>query len=134
MKRYRIPFALVGMVLLLSILACGFSASTANITNVRMARDYDGTDPTTVFTPDETFYCVADLQNAPDDSVVRADWYAVEVEGAEPNTFIDSAEVTSGSSSLHFELNNNGPWPIGTYKVELYLNEELKDTIEFSVQ
>ena len=134
MNKHKISFALAGMLLFIAILACGFSASTANISNARMARDYDGTEPATIFTPDATFFCVADLQNAPDDTVVKADWYAVEVEGDEPNTFIDSAEVTSGSSSLHFELSNQGPWPVGKYKVELFLNGELKDTIEFSVQ
>ena len=134
MDRQKISIGLAGMVWLISILACGFSASTANISYARMARDYDGTDPTTVFTPDETFFCVADLQNAPDGTVIKADWYAVEVEGEEPKTFIDSAEVTSGSSSLHFELSNQGPWPVGKFKVELFLNGELKETIEFSVQ
>jgi hypothetical protein len=134
MNKKKLSFVVVGLMMLFSVLACGFSASTANLQNVRMARDYDGTDPTNVFTPEETFYCVANLQNAPADSVVRADWYAVAIEGEEPNFFIDSAEVTSGDGSLHFELSNPGPWPVGTYKVELYLNDELKETLEFTVQ
>ena len=131
MDKRRLSLIFAGVLLFLSVLACGFSASTAGLQNARMARDYDGTDPTTVFTPEETFYCVADLANAPDDTVVKADWSAVDIEGEQPNTFIDSAEVTSGTGSLHFELSNQGPWP---YKVELYLNGELKETLEFTVQ
>jgi len=39
-------------------LACGVSASTANISDAYLARDPEGTDPTTVFLPDEPFYLV----------------------------------------------------------------------------
>ena len=114
------------------VMACNFS--TANIKDAIMARDYDGTDPTTVFAQDETFYCVVDLANAPDDTTVKASWVAIDAEGAEPNTFIDEAELTTGSNSLHFELSNSGLWPVGTYKVDLYLNEELDQTLEFEVR
>ena len=35
--------------LVLGVFACSFSASTANIDNAWMARDYDGQQPATVF-------------------------------------------------------------------------------------
>jgi len=58
--------------LILALPACNFSASTANISDAKMARDQDGKQPTKVFSPEDTFYCVADLSNAPDDTKVRA--------------------------------------------------------------
>ena len=125
-----IPFALIVLI----TLACGFSASTANIADAKTARDNDGNDPTTVFAQDETFYCTVELANAPDDTTVKASWTAVEVDGEQPNTFIDEAELTTGSGILHFELNNDGLWPVGKYKVDLFLNGELKRTLEFEVQ
>jgi hypothetical protein len=134
MNRSAIRITLPVIVLLLSILACGVSASTANIQSARMARDSEGNEPTDVFAPEETFYCIVDLANAPDDTTVKAAWTAVAVEGAEPDTFIDETELTTGSGNLHFELTNDGPWPAGTYKVDLYLNDELKQTLEFQVQ
>lgn len=134
MKQNRFRLYLIAGILALAVLACSFSASTANLENARMARDQDGNQPTDVFSPEETFYCVADLQNAPDDTKVKASWTAVEVDGTDPNTFIDEAEVTSGSGALYFELSNNGPWPAGKYKVDLYLNDELDQTLEFEVQ
>jgi hypothetical protein len=123
----------VGMILLI-MLACEFSASTANIKDAIMARDPDGNDPTTVFAPGDTFYCVVDLANAPDDTTVRAVWFAANVEGVEPDYLIDEAELTTGGGELNFELSNTDPWPSGTYKVELYLNDELDRTLEFNVQ
>jgi hypothetical protein len=125
-----IPFSLI----IIMTLACGFSTSTANIADAKTARDNDGNDPTTVFSQDETFYCTVELANAPDDTTVKASWTAVEVQGEQPNTFIDEAELTTGSGTLHFELSNDGLWPVGKYKVELFLNGELDRTLEFEVQ
>ncbi len=89
---------------------------------------------TTVFAQDEVFYCVVDLANAPDDTTVKAAWSVVEAEGVEPNYPLDETELTNGSADLHFELSNNMLWPVGKYKVDLYLNAELDQTLEFEVQ
>ena len=134
MKKNRLHIGFAIAMVVLSILACGFSASTANIKDARMARDYDGNQPTTVFAPDEIFYCVVELANAPDDTTVKASWTVVQAEGVEPNFFLDETELTSGSSSLHFELSNTNLWPAGKYKVDLYLNGELDRTLEFEVR
>jgi hypothetical protein len=134
MNKCRLQICLAISSLLLVTLACSFSASTANIQEAKMARDYDGNDPTTTFAQDQVFYCVVELANAPDDTVIKASWQAVDVEGAEPNTFIDETELSTGSGKVHFELSNNGLWPLGKYAVQLYLNGELDQTIEFTVQ
>jgi hypothetical protein len=116
--------------------ACSFSASSANISSAKMARDQDGKQPTQTFSPDEQFYCIVELSNAPDDTEVRAVWTAVKAEGAKPNTEIDEAKTTSGSGQLQFNLSNEGPWPTGDYKVDLYLNDAKKPTktLTFKVQ
>ncbi len=119
---------------LLSLVACEFSASTANIKSATLARDPNGNQPTTTFEPGETFYLIADLANAPDDTTAKAVWYAVDVgSAAPPNTLIDEASVTSGSGTLTFNLSPDGQWAPGTYKVELYLNDELAQTLNITV-
>ena len=122
--------------LLLVLSACSFSASSANISSAEMARDQEGKQPTKTFSPDEPFYCIVELSNAPNDTEVRAVWTAVKAEGADPNTKIDEAKTTSGSGQLQFNLSNQGPWPVGDYKVDLYLNdaEEPTKTLTFKVQ
>jgi hypothetical protein len=134
MKTRRFYLGLATVALLATVLAWGCSASTANIGDAWMARDSEGTERTTTFAPSEVFHCLVDLKNAPDDTTVKASWTAVEVEGADPNTFIDEAVLTTGSDSLHFELSNNGLWPNGHYKVDLYLNDKLDRTLEFDVR
>jgi hypothetical protein len=125
---------LVLSVVLLVGLACNFSASTAKIKDAKMARDNEGTQPTTTFAANDVFYCNLNLANAPDDTSVKAVWTAVAVEGIEPNTKIDESELKSGSDVLHFKLTNQNAWPAGKYKVDLYLNDKLDQTLEFTVE
>lgn len=136
MNKYS-PFVWLCIALMaLTIPACGFSASTANISDATMARDEAGSDPTTTFSAEDTFYCIAELANAPDDTAVRAVWTVVDAEGADPNTMIDEASITQGDGQIAFDLANDGPWPVGSYKVELFLNDEQEpaQTLEFEVQ
>ena len=131
-----LSLAMCATLLALTVPACSFSASTAKISDAKMARDQDGKHPTKVFSPDDTFYCVADLSNAPDDTKVRALWTAVNVEGEKPNTKIDEAKTTSGSGQLQFNLANDSSWPSGDYKVDLFLNDakDPTQTLNFKVQ
>ena len=135
MKTHKIQILLVIAILISAALACGGSISTANISSAKMAADSEGTQETTVFAPDQTFYCIVELANAPDDTKLKAVWTAVEVEGEEQNVLIDEAEITAEEGNIFtFDLTNNGLWPVGKYKVDLYLNDKLDRTLEFEVQ
>ena len=90
-------------------------------------------EATKVFSQNEVFYLLVTLENAPDDTVTKAVWYAVDAEGTAKNTKIDEAEFTSGDK-ITFNLANDQLWPVGTYKVEIYLNDKLNQTLEFSVE
>ena len=131
---------MTGLALILALIlsACSVSASTANISAAKMTLDEAGKNPTKVFSPtDTTFYLIAELSNAPEDTVVKAVWTAVDVEGVKPNLKIDESRITTdGDGQLTFDLTNDGPWPVGEYKVDLFLNddEEPARTLEFEVQ
>jgi ABC-type glycerol-3-phosphate transport system substrate-binding protein len=132
-RKFQILAAI--LVLMLAALACGGSVSTANISSAKMFADSEGTQETTVYAQDQPFYCIVELANAPEDTKLKAVWTAVEVEGEQPDLVIDEAEVTAGTDSVFtFDLTNNQLWPIGKYKVDLYLNDELDRTLEFEVQ
>ena len=118
----------------LTLLACGFNVSTANISQAQLAKDPDGLKPATFFAQDENIYAVVELSNAPDDTTVKAVWTAVEADGLEPDYLIGETSLTSGDGSLHFDLTNENLWPTGNYKVDLYLNEKLDRTLEFTVE
>ena len=134
MKNNKLPIILVLIALLFASLACEFSASTANIAEAWMSADEAGEQRVTSFAQDEIFYAQVDLQNAPDDTVLKAVWTAVEAQDTDPNLYLTETEFTSGSDLIHFTLSNDNLWPTGTYKVEIYLNGTLTETIEFAVQ
>jgi hypothetical protein len=132
MKNTRIMMAVCSIILV--ALACSFSATTANIKDAWTASDEAGNNRTTVFSQNDIFYVKVVLANAPDDTKVKASFTAVDAEGEQPNTFIDDYELTSGDGTLTFNLTNNGAWPKGKYKVDLYINDKLDRTIDFEVQ
>jgi hypothetical protein len=135
MKTGKFQILVAIAILISAALACGGSISTANISSAKMAADSEGTQETTVFTPDQTFYCIVELANAPADTKLKAVWTAVEAEGEQPNLLIDQAEITAEEGNVFtFDLTNNGLWPVGKYKVDLYLNDKLDRTLEFQVQ
>ena len=134
MKGNKLPVILAFLVLLLASLACEASASTANIADVWMSADEAGDQRVTSYAQDANFYAQVDLQNAPDDTMLKAVWTAVEAQDTEANLVITETEFTTGSGVVNFNLTNDNLWPTGTYKVDIYMNDMLSTTLEFEVQ
>jgi PBP1b-binding outer membrane lipoprotein LpoB len=141
MKRFS---SLVALLLLAGFSAgCSFSISTANITQAVLAKDvksdtFEPVDPTSTFPTDQAVInLVVTVANAPSGTKVKTVWTAVDVGDAAPaNTKIDEAEVTmDAAGNAHFTLSapNSGVWPVGKYKVEVYLNDKLDRTLEYTV-
>jgi serine protease Do len=126
-------FMIMAMPLILT--GCEFSASTANIASAVMSTDEAGSSETSVFAPNDTFYAVIELANAPDGTELKAAWTAVNVgEAAEPNLLLDEVTLETGSGQAVFDLANDGLWPTGQYKVDLFLDGEPDRTLDFIVQ
>ena len=132
MKKRNLMIGLAIGMLVLSAVACEFSASTASIKDAYLAADDSGEQKTTEFAQDQPFVFIVTQANAPDDTKVKAVWYAYDEAGT-ATQFVEK-EMVTGDSPITFSASNNGPWPVGKYKVELYLNDKLDRTLEFSVQ
>ena len=137
MNKRTFPIFLAMFVLLAASLACSLGGELS-LSNARMAFDEDGAQPTSVFAPSDAVYVVTDLANAPVGTQVVSKWYYVSVDGVAPNTLIDEADITieedDFTGTVHFFFPAGTDWPVGTYAVELYLNSELIDTVNYSVQ
>jgi len=132
MRFPRWPAGAAVLLLVLSALACQVSVSTARLDNVKLYKDPDRQTKTTGYAPGDTFYCILDLKNAPDDTTVKATWSSVSASG---DTLIDEYELTTGSGVLTFQLTPpEAGWPKGNYRVDLFLNGKKKVTIEFKVK
>lgn len=134
MKGNKLSIILALLVLILASLACEFNASTANIADAWLSADEAGDQRVTSYSQDAIFYAQVDLQNAPDDTVLKAVWIAVEAQDTEPNLVITETEFTTGSGVVNFNLTNDNLWPTGKYKVDIYMNGTLSKTLEFEVQ
>lgn len=133
-QRNIYPVLIFIFALLASSLACGFSTSTASIGEAWLSSDDDGNNRTTVFSQDAIFFAQVDLRNAPDDTKVKAVWVAVDADGVDANFEITQTDMQSGSATLTFRLTNDSLWPTGTYKVDLYLNDRLAQSLSFEVR
>jgi hypothetical protein len=109
-RNFKLFFAVLALAV--ASLACQLAFSTANVENLRVTQDEAGEQTTAQFEPEDTFYLVGDLSNAPDDTKIKAVWTAVEVEGADPNTVIEERELTAPSGPFWFSLSqDSGIWP-----------------------
>ena len=124
-----LPFGL----LLFAVVACNFSASTANISGLKLGKDQAVSQETNSFGAKDTVYAVATISNAPGAVKVTGRLVVEDVAG-EKSGPIPGLEKTlnlpgSGTATFTFTPPPAG-YPKGKYKVEvLMLNEsgEQKD-------
>ena len=122
----------------LSSSACSAANRQPKVSNLRMALDPEGRDVRSSFAPNDVFYVVADLANAPRGTKFKAKWIALNTIGADPNfefqtqTLDVTKETLTGK--MYFQLSNDNSWPAGQYRVDLYLNDTPAGSVEFSVQ
>jgi uncharacterized RDD family membrane protein YckC len=100
--------------------------------------DFQPVNPASRFSPTtDVFHLTFKVSGAGPDSTLRSVWYAVSVgNAASPNSTIDEAIVRlpNGNEAGSFRLRRGpNPWPAGEYKVELYLDGELVQTLPFTV-
>ena len=123
------------VLLVLAASACGMAEySSAYIADAWLSSDEAGENRTTTFGADATFYAKADLESAPEGTLVEGSWVEVEAEGQEPNYEIDRTPLETGSNRLNFSLAMPNPWPLGAYAFDLYLDGALDRRLDFTVE
>ncbi len=133
MRTKRWDYALGLGALLATALACNFSATTANISSLKLSKDKGASTEATSFAPSDTVYAVTVISNAAEKLKAVGRLSAEEVEGIDAGP-VPGAETTldlPGSATATFTFTPPpGGWPPGRYKVDvLMLNEagEQKD-------
>jgi hypothetical protein len=113
--------------LVFAALACNFSASTANISDLKLGKDKALTQPTSSFAATDTIYAVATVSNAPGAVKVKGRLAVEDVEGQQSGP-IPGLETTvevpgSGTATFNFTPPSSG-WPKGKYKLEVFMLNE----------
>ena len=114
-------------VLVFVALACNFSASTANISDLKLGKDQTATQTTSSFAATDTIYAVATISNAPGAVKVKGRLAIENVEGEQSGP-IPGLEKTldlpgSGTATYTFTPPPSG-FPAGKYKVEVFMLNE----------
>ena len=114
-------------VLVFAALACNFSASTANISDLKLGKDQAATQTTSSFAATDTVYAVATISNAPGAVKVKGRLVIEDVEGEQSGP-IPGLEKTldlpgSGTATYTFTPPTGG-FPKGKYKVEVFMLNE----------
>ena len=125
-KRWELALALG--VFVFAGLACNFSASTANLSSLKLGKDKDAATETSSFGANDTVYAVATVSNAPGAVKVRGRLVIVDVAGEQPGP-VPGLETTldlpgSGTATFTFTPPGGG-WSKGKHKIEVFmLNEQ----------
>lgn len=115
------------------------STSTGALTDVHMARDDGKGDPgeqTDTFNgKDRTIHCVTKLKDAQSGTKMKFSWYVVEAEGTSNEKIRDIDYTTRPLENVvHGHLTAPRDWPVGKYKVEVYVNGNLEETVRYTVE
>src|SRR6267142_476368 len=139
MPKSRLNLALASGLLVIAVLAC--SASTANLSSVKLSTDKSGSPETSTFSANDTVYSVATVSNAPGKVKVKGRLVIEDVPGQQTGP-APGLEKTlelpgSGTATYTFSPPPDG-WPKGKYKVEVILTdddgkERDTKTVSFSV-
>ena len=144
--------------LVFAVLACNLSKNTNSNSNsnsstssepdlgsgqaieeIHMAKDDGNGKPgaeTDSFEPgDRTIHCVTTLKTAKSGTQMKFSWWIVDAGGSKDEKIKD-IDYTTGAleNVIHGHLSLPKDWPVGKYKVRIYVNGELDRTLFYSVQ
>jgi hypothetical protein len=127
MRTNRVNLALSLGLLIVAGLACNYSASTANISDLKLGKDKEVTQAATTFAAGDTVYAEATISNAPGKLKVKGRLAIEEVEGeqAGPIPGLEKTLDLDGSNTATFTFSPPpSGWPKGKYKVEVFMLDE----------
>ena len=117
--------------------------STGIIKQVHMAKDNGkggpGEEADTFGPTDHTIHCVVELAEPNPGAKIRYSWWIVEAAGEKneklQNEKIEDLEYTTKPDEriIHGHLAVPDDWPPGKYKVDVYVNGNLEQSVEYNV-
>jgi len=113
--------------LILAVAACKFSASTANISSLKLGKDKNVSAESSAFGANDPVYAIATISNASGKVKVKGRLVIEDVSGQTAGP-IPGLEQTldlpgSGTATYTFTPPPSG-WPSGKYKVEVIMMNE----------
>jgi formylglycine-generating enzyme required for sulfatase activity/Flp pilus assembly protein TadD len=101
--------------------------------NFYMATGEEGVDETELFAPTDSFFVHFDVAGIKVDTPFQARWYALDSEDPDTPFRTEDRTCEEGEENFHFGISNSDNWPVGDYKVEIYMNGKKVGEEEFLV-
>ena len=144
------PAWLAAGLLVFVVLACNLSknsnsnsttstSSSNAIKEIHMAKDdgngAPGAETESFESGDRTVHCVATLSEAKSGTQMKFSWWIVDAGGSKDEKIKD-IDYTTGTleNVIHGHLTLPKDWPVGKYKVQVYVNGELDKTVSYSIR
>ena len=84
---------------------------------------------------DRTVHCVVKLKQAKGGTQMKFSWWIVDAEGSKNQKIKDIDYSTKPLENIvHGHLTLPQDWPIGKYKVQVYVNGDLDRTVEYAIE
>ena len=128
MRTNRWSLALAFGLMLAAVLACNFSATTANLSSLKIGKDQEVKTEATEFKPSDVVYAVAQVSNTSDTHKVTARVLFDDVKGQDTGKVVPGLETTLDVPGARpVMLNFTGPgknWMNGRYKIEVTMKDK----------
>ncbi len=119
------------------------SRSQAVETDVTIVRAYmlriypaPATEAVTSFlASDRVLHCIAELSQAKAGTQVKFIWNTVQISGSQNEAFKTVEYATkAGEALVHGNLSLQNDWPRGTYRVDIYVNNTLAKSVNYTIR
>lgn len=130
-----LPVLFAVLALMVSTLACNFG-SEPGVSNIRMTTDDTGETTVTSYSPSDDFFVYFDVNSVDVGTLFEGHWYALDIEDQDPNTAFSTIEYSLEESigSVYFQLFNDDQWPVGTYRIDVYMEGAKVGEQQFNVR
>ena len=134
-RKNALPILFAVFALVISTLACSLGGEPG-VSNIRMTTDDGGETTTTTYSPTDDFYVFFDANSIETGTLFEGQWFALNIEGEDPNTPFSTIEynLEEGVSTVYFQLYSDVDWPVGNYRVDVYMDGAKVGEAQFSVQ
>ena len=138
MKTMQKWLGVLMLTMVLSGLASRANAATFNVKQAVMARDYVGGLPkgiSILFKPTQRKIYGVVIFDRIFTGVARGVWTAVSAKGIAANTqFLDNSTGKVRMDRAHFSAKLPNNWPVGRYKLDIYIDGKKIRTLFYSVR
>jgi hypothetical protein len=144
MKITKYPFIIVLFLLVVPLVSCEAEVSftTASLSEAKMSTGVDSdlrpVGLTDVFHEDTPeIFCTFKISNAPSDTEVKAVWLYVEGELKDLKDYVIGEWSTDAGDSRYIYASLTRPdngWPLGSYKVVMYVDDKEELSVPFTVE